>query len=324
MRYIVVTLLTLVALATTAAQARAGDLVGAGPGALLVDGDVVCGAIGDVTDDTDTALFSYDPATGDPIRPAEVRIGDEVLPGHLFGDDLLGVMELHYIASTFDDQTAPDPFCVQVEMEGADIVAVVPQRSTATACGRQMMYGMPIWLGIAEAVNEPRWSIALPGELTGYDETTAFEGPLNISVVWSVAGQALCAFGDAVSGEAYLAGIVDLTISSRTADEVTIAGLTAGADTFRLTSGSSVDAALVAGTTACVEVRGYAGVDGRVEMRIVDDPSCMSGRGGVTVLPDVAMEHAAQLRPEVTAIAGLLLVLAGTAAAARRRGPGVA
>lgn len=203
---------------------------------------------------------------------------------------------------------------------GCPALAVVPQTANATVCGRQMMYGMPIWLGIAEAANEPRWSIALPGELTGYDESTAFEGPLNISVVWSVAGEALCVSADAISGEAYLAGVVDLVIAFRTADEVTIGGLTAGADTFRLTSGSIVDAALVPGETACVEVRGYAGVDGHVEMRTVDDPSCVAGRGAVTLLPDVAMEQAAPPRSALAAIGGILLVLAAVQVEARRRG----
>jgi hypothetical protein len=314
MRFIVVTFLGLVAVTAVPAHAAAAGLVTS----LLVDGDVICGAIGDVTDDTDTALFSYDPASGEPIRPAEVKIGEEVLPGHLFGDALLGVMELHHVASTFEDQTAPDPFCVQVEMDGDEVVAVVPQQASATACGRTMTYGMPVWLGIADVADDPAWSLALPGALTGFDETTIGD-PLNIVVAANVFGSVFCAFGDAVSGEAYFSGIGDLTIASRTADAITIAGLIPGFDTFRLTSGSVVDAALVPGTTACVEVRGYAGADGRVEMRIVDDPGCLSGNGAVPMLPDVAMDQAARPRSELTPIGGLILILVATGVMTRFR-----
>jgi hypothetical protein len=300
MRSIVVLALAAVAIATAITDVNAGERPN-GPGAIsfLVDGDVVCGAIGDMTEDPDTALFSYEQSTGNPIRPTEVRIGDEVLPGDLFNDVMLGVMELHYVASTFDDQTAPDPFCVRVEMEGNEVVAVVPDRASAIACGRPMQYGMPPWLGIADVAGDPAWSLALPPDLTGFGG--------NIIVAANVAGNALCAFGDAVSGEAYLSGVGDVTIAARTADTVTIANLVPGFDTFRLTAGSFVDDRLTPGTTACVETRGYGGADGRVEMRIVTDPRCSSA--APRVLPDVAMEPAAPIGPSLPLSLGLALVL---------------
>lgn len=321
MRSIVVLALAAVAIATAITDVNAGERPN-GPGAIsfLVDGDVVCGAIGDMTEDPDTALFSYEQSTGNPIRPTEVRIGDEVLPGDLFNDVMLGVMELHYVASTFDDQTAPDPFCVRVEMEGNAVVAVVPQQATAAACGRSMAYGMPPWIGIADVADDPAWSIALPSDLTGYDGDAAPGPTLNIVVAGNVPGNTFCVFGDAVTGEAYLSKVGDVTIAARTADTVTIAGMVGGSDTFRLTEGSFVDDRLTPGTTACVETRGYGGADGRVEMRIVTDPRCSSA--APRVLPDVAMEPPAPIGPSLPLSLGFALVLGAIGLAMTLRGRG--
>lgn len=317
MRTIAVTLLVAGLFVATPSDASAFNRAGAEPGAFLVDGDVVCGAIGDVTDDPDTALFSWEQPSGNPIRPAEVRIDEEVFAGGLFDDVMLGVMELHYIASTYDDQADPDPFCVRVTMEGDEIVAVVPERASAKACGRPMTYGMPPWLGIADVADDPTWSIALPPALTGYDGDTASGPALNIVVAGNVAGNALCAYGDAVTGEAYLAGIGDVTIATRTADTVTIANLIPGQDSFRLTEGSFVDDRLTPGTTACVETRGFSGADGRVEMRIVTDPSCSSP--APRVLPDVAMDPPAPPGPWLPLASGFVLVLGAVGLAMARR-----
>lgn len=58
----------------------------------------------------------------------------------------------------------------------------------------------------------------------------------------------------------------------------------------------------------------------------VSGEALFTGIGDVTIASrtaGAAMEHAAPVPPGLTAIAGLLLVLAATAVAGRHRGPGV-
>lgn len=284
---------------------------------IVLDGElVVCGPVADTSASSTYAVFEA--GTGADldlaVRPDIIGLGGIVLPASIFTDAALGIFELAHAAQAYPRFEGADSVCATIPVVATEILPSTVSASVAL-CGFPGSGARTV--GLSDAASDWDWFAVLASALAGFPAEGFGASSPNLTQVFflGIDGLRVClaasveggAGSEVISTRSTISACVDVVV--RSASAIGLRTVDGSAAEFELTAGSSVDATLVPGVRAAVDVRADRGADGPVTIERVADATCA---GTTPVLPDTAVPSG----PAWLTYAGVVLLALASAAAA--------
>lgn len=289
---------------------------------ISLDGELlVCGAVADTSAHPASAVVEYGGPVGDSaIRPDIVGLGGVVLPASLFTDAAIGLLELAYAAQAIPAFDGMADVCARLPVAATELLPAGLEDSAAGVCGWYNVGAVTIGLTDVESTGWSWFALVYDG-LSGLTSTPSSDSNLENAMRL---GDPTClqarvdggAGDEAVEVSASVEACATVVARSSTAITLRAGSAT---ESFELTTGSSVDASLTAGTTGEISLVAYGGDDGPVA--IDRTAATCEGGGGGGGLPDTSAPREPDPSAALLALAalGLVGIAAGANRKARRR-----